>query len=493
MTLGTPKLPPSSPAKAVALFLLADLSLVGLVIAVILESDLWIALFSISAVLFFAGFLILALRLGKADGRSEALFSLGRMGWSLAATFFWSVAVGLSIFALGYGIAIAAPEAGPLLIYGLVFIAIVFVAWSGAKAAIRRRRMLLIISHIEKAISMNLPIPRILEAAAKSEQGAIRQRLLALHDHLDRGESLDMALIYAVPEVPVSVTRAIAAGQRMNCLGHVLQNILRRNRRTDPTGGGTGAAFYWSYPIILIAVICLIMIAVIPKYEGIFRDFHLELPRTTRLLLAISRAFADDYSILLVVILFLALVPLGRALGGLFPFFRITPPFDGAITDQLFWWTPFLGGAIRDRGMADLCDLVSAGVHAGYPLNDSLREAASAQANAVLRYRATAWADAVSRGQPMHEAARYARMPQLFTAMLATVRNDQSLLQVLGFLWRSYEFRFSRASAIAQAAYVPIIVLFFGTLVAFIGCSLMLPITALMDNLAIRALNIGGF
>jgi type II secretory pathway component PulF len=492
MTSSAPKLPPSSPAKAVALFLLADLCFVGLAVAVVLQNNFWTALFAIFALIFFAGFLILALRLGRSDDRHRALFSLGRMGWSLAATLFWSAAVGLSIFAVGWGIALAAPEAGPLLIYGLVFVAILFVAWSGAKVAINRRRMLLIISHLEKAISLNIALPRMLDAAAQGERGVIRRRLLALHDHLDRGESLDMALVYAVPEVPVSVARAIAAGQRMNCLSHVLQHILRR-RRPDPTGGGSGAAFYWSYPIILIAVISLLMIVVIPKYEWIFRDFHLELPLVTRILLAISRTLANDLSFVFLIILVLALVPLGRAVASVFPFFRIKPPFDGAIADQLIWWTPFLGGAIRDRGMAELCDLLSAGVQAGYPLNDALRESAAAQSNSVLRYRAVAWAEAVSRGQPMHEASRYARMPELFTAMLATVRNDESLLQVLGFLWRSYEFRFSRARAIAQAAYVPIIVLFFGSLVAFIGLSLMLPITAMTNALSSFTYQIGGF
>jgi type II secretory pathway component PulF len=84
-------------------------------------------------------------------------------------------------------------------------------------------------------------------------------------------------------------------------------------------------------------------------------------------------------------------------------------------------------------------------------------------------------------------------MPELFTAMLATVRNDQSLLQVLGFLWRSYEFRFSRARAIAQAAYVPVIVLVFGSLVAFVACALLGPIVALIDTLALYTPHLGGF
>ena len=66
----------------------------------------------------------------------------------------------------------------------------------------------------------------------------------------------------------------------------------------------------------------------------------------------------------------------------------------------------------------------------------------------------------------MHQAARYARMPELFASMLATVRNNDSLLQVLGFLWRYYEYRVSRARAVLQALCVPVVVLTLGAIVA---------------------------
>ena len=58
--------------------------------------------------------------------------------------------------------------------------------------------------------------------AAQSETGLLRKRLLALHNHLDRGDSLDRALLYAVPEAPFSLIRAVAAGQQIGCLDHVL-------------------------------------------------------------------------------------------------------------------------------------------------------------------------------------------------------------------------------------------------------------------------------
>jgi type II secretory pathway component PulF len=230
----------------------------------------------------------------------------------------------------------------------------------------------------------------------------------------------------------------------------------------------------------MVAVISLIFIVVIPKFESIFRDFHIELPPITSAMVRV----ADDSGIFWLILVVLALIPLGQTLAGLFPSFRRISPFGGIVTDQIVWWTPFIGGFVSDRGMAELCDLVAAAVRTGYPLDESLREAAAAQPNAVMRYRASAWARAVNDGQTMHEAARHARMPELFASMLATVRGGESLQQVLGFLWRYYEYRVGRTRAVLQAMVVPAIVLSLGAIVGIIGISLLQPMAMLTTHIA---------
>src|SRR4026207_1480538 len=57
-----------------------------------------------------------------------------------------------------------------------------------------------------------------------------------------------------------------------------------------------GAMIYPAVVItIAVAIVSMIMIFVIPKFEQIFKDFKTELPGTTRVLLAVSRWFAQDY------------------------------------------------------------------------------------------------------------------------------------------------------------------------------------------------------
>ena len=68
--------------------------------------------------------------------------------------------------------------------------------------------------------------------------------------------------------------------------------------------------------------------------------------------------------------------------------------------------------------------------------------------------------------------------------MLATTRDSDGLVQVLGFLWRYYEYRFVRARAILQSAYVPVIVFLMGALVAIVGLSLFQPMAMLNEHMA---------
>src|SRR5438874_3188851 len=57
-----------------------------------------------------------------------------------------------------------------------------------------------------------------------------------------------------------------------------------------------GAMIYPAVVIsIAVGVVSMIMVFVIPKFEQIFKDFKLELPAPTMVLLAISRWFANDY------------------------------------------------------------------------------------------------------------------------------------------------------------------------------------------------------
>lgn len=474
------KLPSRRPTRPVLVLLFAGASLLALVLADAYWLTPLVDVFVVLAVVCFAILVVLSYRLLRQARLGQAMYPVRGKMWIVMSPLLWVIAIAVWLVLAGYTVAQVMPEAAPLLVYALAFVMIVPVAWSRATQMVRRRRVLLILGNLEKAMQLNLPLPRMILAAAQSEKGKLRRRLLALHDRLDRGEPLDQALADGVPEIPPHIVRAIAAGQQMGCLPHVLRGLIRRHtQHAGPSFQAVG--IYGIYPLIIVAVAWLAAIVVFPKYLRIFHDFRLELPPLPRFLMDL---FSNQSALLAILFALVALLPLGRLLARAIPSFQRVSPFDGAVGDQIIWWMPVAGGLVHDRGMADLCDLVAVGVEMGHPLNQTLPEAAAAQASAVMRRRAEAWAEGVAQGQSIHQAARSARMPHLFVSMLATTRDSDGLVQVLGFLWRYYEFRFVRARAILQGAYVPVVVFLMGALVAILGLALFQPLAMLSEHLS---------
>ena len=252
--------------RTMALLLAAVASLIGLVIASSVQSPALSGIFTVLSIVFFAGFVLLSIRLFRAAPPGQAMYSVGRAMWMVTSLTFWSVAVGLGILAIGYGAAVRA-GAGPILVYALAFVVIVLAGVSGAMQIVRRRRTLLILSNLEKATQLNLPLQRMILAAAQSEKGVLQARLMALHEHLDRGEPLHQALVNAVPDMPYNVVRVIAAGERMGCLPHVLGGLIRsRTSRYGPFVQTAGP--YRCYLAVFIAVAWLYPDRRDPKISG---------------------------------------------------------------------------------------------------------------------------------------------------------------------------------------------------------------------------------
>jgi type IV pilus assembly protein PilC len=475
-----------SSVKPILALLMAGGSLAGLILAGVFETSAWADVFVVLAVFFFAILVVICIRMIQQAKRGEGV-SLPRAMRLALSPLVGVIVIVIGIVLIGFAAWEFWPAAAPVLIYGLVFGAIIMAAWSRAARLIRRRRMLMILGNVEKATQLNLPLSRMILAAAEGETGKSRARLIALHDHLDRGESLDDALISAVPEIPRHVARAVGAGHRLGCLPQVLESLIRRRRENE--GAYYNIGMYWTYLCVFLGIfigaVSLFMIVVIPKFQGIFHDFHAVLPPLTQFLLNVSRWFTQEYGwayVLLGPIVAVLLVQLFRLSEG-----------GKCLLDAVKLKLPLLGRLARDRGMADLCDLTALGIGTGHPLGEVLHEAAAAQPNLIMRRRTAAWADAITRGEPISPAARRAHLPHLFVAMLATTRDSAGLLQVLGFLWRHYEYRLIRAKAILESACVPVIVFLMGGLVAFLGLSMFQPITMLSQYLGGYAAGGGRF
>src|SRR5436305_2041813 len=143
-----------------------------------------------------------------------------------------------------------------------------------------------------------LPILRSLQILQQQQKPGLMKSIIGgVADEVEGGGTLSDAMANypkAFDKLYVNMINAGEAGGVLDIILSRLADLMEKAAKLKKKV--IGAMIYPAVVIsIAVAIVSMIMIFVIPKFEQIFRDFKTDLPAITKLLLAISRWFANDY------------------------------------------------------------------------------------------------------------------------------------------------------------------------------------------------------
>jgi type IV pilus assembly protein PilC len=393
------------------------------------------------------------------------LRKLGSIGW-------WLLVSGLAVFLLT---AFASGVFGgfPALLLVIALIPTIATALNQARA----RRAAAILGYVHQAIRLNVPLGRLVAAAARSETGKLQRRLMELKACLDLGMPLWEA-IAAVPEMPARLVEIVRYAEQIGRLPRTLDRLIheeiadKRRSRTDR------ALMIWYPPMLLLianGVLAVISIFVFPKFQGIFKDSHAQLPAVARVVLDWDQQAIFFVPVLVFIVWFAFSLRVRETL-------RLRPrePLLRALWDRILWMVPVYGGMLRECGMADLCTVLADATELGYPLDQAVGRATSLQLNCVLKRRVQRWREQLAAGAVPAEAAREAQLPRFLIGMLNTARAGDDLPDILRFVARFYRDRSVVLREVLIGAYLPVVTLIMGTMVAFVMLSVFVPLYKLV-------------
>jgi type II secretory pathway component PulF len=402
--------------------------------------------------------------------------------WLLSALM-WTVAGGGAIFLLGLAVAfLFGKTPGYLTPIGTV---LVLVSLAALTSGIRRSWDLAVSYYLEQAVRLNLPLPPLIRAAEQSERNrALRRRLVKLRERLEDAWPVADALAAAAPGLPRRVLGLVEAGENTGRLAAALRRIVAR-RDLIPVANPVNAIFYRWYPLILLtgagAIMQLLMVFAMPKYQMLLKNFGVQIPASMRLLIATADwtgwlipAFAA----------FILLVFCGRTLRRVITPRAASPGPLRAPLDVLCWYLPVFRSVSRHRAMADTCHVCADALDAGMGIENAVADAARVKNNVILEWRLRRWHEYLIGGEPIEQAARSAGMPELLAGMLATARAGDDTPEVFRFLARYYDSRFSRAALLLRGATVPAVAIICGALVTVVALGVFQPLAALMAKLS---------
>jgi type II secretory pathway component PulF len=400
--------------------------------------------------------------------REFVSWALSMSAWSLAALILMTIPLGWVFYLTG-------PVLGfPGLVMSVALIPLITMA----VRSVRRRRAAAALGYLHQAIRLNLPLSRFLAAAARSERGRLSHELFDLQYFLEQGMTLSDSLAVAVPEVSLRELGLIEFAERGGRLPETLDRLIREELGQSRQFHEKRALAAWYPPVLLLAVggcITFLVIFVFPRFVYIWRDFKLPLPAITLWVMS-----SWDYIVWLIPVIFaLLMINCGAKLREAT---RIPRPnwYLRTVRDRILWRVPLIHAMLRDRAMADICASLADASEVGYPIATALRRAEQLEMNVVMQRRVSRWGDGVMVGQLPPDAARTARMPALLVGMLATARQASDTAEVFAFVSRFYASRFDRRRELLRGAYIPVMTLVMGVIVAIIALALFLPLQQLI-------------
>ena len=352
----------------------------------------------------------------------------------------------------------------------------------------RRSRAMVAMNYLEQAVRLNLPLPGMLEAARRAEARPLRRRLERLRDALEGGAPVGIAVARSLPGVTSRATGLLICGERLGRLPQVLRRLVKPRESLGDQHAAGAIMVRW-YPVAMVVAVAFVGTSVsvflLPKLQMVFKDMGLQMPPIARVILTTWNAIEIPLVVLAAMVV---AVQGGRVLSEMIPIRRAPFAPWRIMTDRLAWEMPVWRTAVRSLVLADACHMIAAALEVGQPMDRALAEAIEAADNRVLRHHLWKWAQAVSAGTPLAQAARQARMPALMIGMLGTARAAAGARETFAFLARYYEGRFSAAAAFLRGAAVPVMVGIAAVFVTALALGVFVPLA----NLAEHVSGIGG-
>lgn len=227
-----------------------------------------------------------------------------------------------------------------------------------------------------------------------------------------------------------------------------------------------------TYPFILgtasIGVLVYFILGIVPTFAQIFKDFNIELPTITVMVLAVS-SFLINHGILLIFILIASFVG--------FKFYIKTP--EGKKRWHAFLLSmPLFGNFLKniyyDRMLSTMSTLLQSGVTI---LNAIAVLEESFDTNVIIQGALKQVRAEVAAGQSISESFRSTGIfPGLMTEMMLMGEESGKLPSIIGTLSKFYADQVDQFIARFSAVIDPILICGVGALIGIIVASIFLPI-----------------
>ena len=311
----------------------------------------------------------------------------------------------------------------------------------------------------------------------KNRNRTLKKALLKIHDDMEQGQALWVALSQH-PKVFSSIyINMIKAGEMGGTLETVLKNLSHHLEREQDINAKIKAASIYPLIITLMALLVIFFIIsfIMPAFVNVFASAGAEIPLPTQLLLNLGLFLNKHWIALLLAIIAIALIH------------RIwiqTNP-GKQFTDKFLLRLPLWGTFLSRIIAAHFARIMAILLQAGIPILQALEVAGGVVGNEVVIQAIRQAGREISEGKsisvPLEATAIFDTM---FAQMIAIGEESGSLDSMFAQIADYYEQEVIYTINILLAAVEPVMIIFVAILVTGIIIATILPVFDLMKIMA---------
>lgn len=322
-----------------------------------------------------------------------------------------------------------------------------------------------------------LPILRSLQILEQQQKpGLLKAIIGGVADEVESGGTLSDAMAKYPKAFNKLYVNMIAAGEAGGVLDIILQRLADFMEKAAKLKKKViGAMIYPAVVIsIAVAIVSMIMIFVIPKFEQIFKDFGTKLPPITQILIDFSHWFGADYGWLylisapIVFSLIVRLIKMSQA-GRYF-------------VDAVKLRIPILGGILKKTAIARFTRTLGTLIAAGVPILDGLSITRETVGNEVYARAMTKVHDAIREGESMAAPLKATKTVDIIVVNMVDVGEETGDLdKMLIKIADNYDSDVDVLVGSLISILEPLMVVVLGVIVGFIVVALFAPMISLIQ------------
>jgi len=322
-----------------------------------------------------------------------------------------------------------------------------------------------------------LPIVQSLQILSDMQRpGPFKKTLMQVTEDVQSGTMLSEAMARHPKIWDKLYTNLVKAGETAGALDAILRRLAEFREKSQKLKKKIIGALIYPTAVMTIAsgILSFIMIAIVPKFEQIFRELGIKLPGLTEFLITISRFMADWW--------WLAIGAIIAVIVG-FRMARRTVA-GGALVDRMQLMMPVLGNVIKKGSVARFTRTLGTLVTSGVGFLDALDITRTATPNIVVQNAIAAVRDSVKEGETINEPLRRSGIfDDIVVNMIKVGEETGELDKMLIKIADNYDEEVDSAVAAMMALMEPALIIFMGGAVGFIVIALFMPLISIIETL----------